>query len=113
MLKPSVDIKETGKNYVVSVEMPGVEKDQVNVSIDGNTLTISGEKKQETKKDDENYHYVERSYVSFQRVLNLPDDADTEDLDAGFKRGVLTLKIGRLKQAKSAGRTVEVRKDGD
>ena len=113
ILKPSIDIKETRKNYVVSVEMPGVDKDQVNVSIDGNSLTISGEKQQETKKDDENYHYVERSYGSFQRMLDLPRDANTDELDASFKKGVLTLKIGKSKEEKNSGRTVEIREEKD
>lgn len=111
-LKPYLDIKETKKQYVVSIEMPGVDKNEVNVSIDGNTLTVSGEKKQETRCEDEDYHYIERSYGSFQRVLNLPDDVDTDDLDASFKKGVLTLKIGRMEsKAQSSGRRVEIRQE--
>ncbi|MFT5115156.1 MAG: HSP20 family protein [Parasphingorhabdus sp.] len=109
MLSPSIDIKESRKNYVVSVEMPGVEKDRVNVSIDGNLLTIGGEKIQELKQDDEDYHHIERSFGSFQRMLDLPDNANTDQLDTSFKKGILTLKIGKHKEQASTGRNVDIR----
>ena len=99
MLTPSLDIKETDENYVVSVEIPGVAKEDVDIRVDGDTLTIHGEKKQERKEDKENYHCVERHYGSFERTLTIPKDANTDNIDAKFKDGVLTINIKR--QAKS------------
>lgn len=95
MLTPSIDIKETDENYVVSVEVPGVAKEDVDIRIDGDTLIIHGEKKQEKKEDKENYHCVERHYGSFERMLTIPKDANTENIDAKFKDGVLTIEIKR------------------
>ena len=105
MLTPSTDIKETDENYVVSVEVPGVAKEDVDIRIDGDTLTIHGEKKQEIKEDKENYHCVERHYGSFERMLTIPKDANTDDIDAKFKDGVLTIDIKR--KAKSVPKEVK------
>lgn len=100
ILSPNLDIKETNEDYVVSVEVPGVAKEDVDIRVEGNTLSIHGEKKQEKKEDKENYHCVERHYGSFERRLTLPQDANTESINANFKDGVLTIDIKR--QAKSA-----------
>lgn len=106
ILSPSIDIKESETDYVVSVEVPGVAKDDVDIRLEGNRLTIRGEKKQEKKEDKENYHCVERHYGSFERTLTLPQDANVDDVSANFKDGVLTIDIKR--KAKSAPK--EVRK---
>lgn len=105
MLAPNLDIKETDENYVISVEIPGVAKEDVDIRLDGDTLTIHGEKKQEKKEDKENYHCVERHYGSFERVLTIPKDANADNIDAKFKDGVLTINIKR--QAKSAPKEVK------
>lgn len=99
MLIPNLDIKETDEDYVVSVEIPGVAKEDVDIRLEGNTLVVHGEKKQEKKEDKENYHCVERHYGSFERRLTLPQDANAENVEAKFKDGVLTIDIKR--QAKS------------
>jgi HSP20 family protein len=109
-LTPEVDIKESDDSYTISAEVPGVAKDDVDIQIDGNTLIIKGEKKQEKKEEKENYHCVERHYGSFERMLTLPDDANAESIDAKFKNGVLTISIKR--QAKSEAketRKIEVK----
>jgi len=105
MLTPNIDIKETDENYVVSVEVPGVAKEDVDIRIDGDALIIRGEKKQEKKEDNENYHCVERHYGSFERMLTIPKDANADNIDAKFKDGVLTINIKR--QAKSVPREVK------
>ena len=104
-LTPSLDIKDTDDNYLINVEIPGVAREDVDIRVDGNTLIISGEKKQEKREDKENYHCIERRYGSFERMLTLPQDASTDDIDAKFKDGVLTVTIKRkaiskLKEAK-------------
>jgi HSP20 family protein len=99
LLTPELDIKETDKNYVLSLEVPGVAREDVDIRVDGDRLVIHGEKNQEQKKEDENYHCIERHYGSFERVLTLPKEANADNIDASFKDGVLTITIER--QAKS------------
>lgn len=100
LLKPSVNIKETKKEYQISVEIPGVEEGDIALELSGNSLVIKGEKKQEKTQDDENYHWVERSYGSFSRTLALPADADLEAIEAKFKSGVLNVNVPRRQVAK-------------
>lgn len=107
--KPSLDIKEGPKAYTITVEMPGVDKKDVDVEVEGNALIIRGEKRQEDKKDEEQYHYVERSYGSFQRMLAIPEDADAAGVDASFRDGVLTVTLPRKKEAASNSKKVEVK----
>lgn len=95
MLAPSLDIKDNADNYTINVEIPGVDSKDVDIRVDGNTLTISGEKKQEEKDEKENYHCIERRYGSFERTLTLPQDANVDNIDAKFKDGVLTVSIQR------------------
>jgi len=95
LLKPQVDIAATEKEYTVSVEVPGTNEKDVNVEISNNTMTIRGEKKQEKEDKNKDYYRIERSYGSFQRVLSLPEDVDQENIEARFKKGVLTIKMPR------------------
>lgn len=109
LLKPSVDISETKKNYKVRIEVPGVDKEGINVDVRNNSLVIRGEKKKEQVDEDEHYHRMERFYGSFQRILNLPPDAQTSDVDAKFKNGVLTLTVKRNPEKKvDGGHTIEI-----
>ena len=94
-LSPSLDIKDTDDNYLINLEIPGVAKEGVDIRVDGNTLTISGEKKQEKTEEKENYHCIERRYGSFTRTLSLPQDANVDNIDAKFKDGVLMVTIKR------------------
>jgi len=105
MLKPNVDIKENKKNYKITVEVPGVEENDVKLEFSEGTLTVSGEKKHEKEEKDENYHCVERSYGSFRRVLSLPEDIDEDAIEAKFKNGVLTITVPRKQIAKPKDET--------
>ncbi len=107
LLKPNVDIKETKKNYQITVEVPGVEEGDVKLELADGVLTVSGEKKYEKEEKDEHYHSVERSYGSFRRVLSLPEDANADDIDAKFKNGVLTISVPRKEISKSEGGNVK------
>ncbi|MBU6955835.1 Hsp20/alpha crystallin family protein [Hahella sp. HN01] len=111
LLKPNLDISEGKESYSISVELPGVSKEDVKVSLDGQRLTISGEKKHESEEKREDYHCVERSYGSFMRILTLPDNADGERLYANFKNGVLTLKVPKAGEVTVKGREVEIKGD--
>ena len=97
---PSVDITETKENFVVKAELPGLDGKDVNVSITGNLLTIKGEKKKETEDKDENRHYVERFFGSFQRSFQLPANVKSDKIDASFDKGVLKVTLPKTEEAK-------------
>lgn len=106
--RPSVDIKENRDHYILHVDMPGVEKDDVKVEVEGDALIIRGEKRQERDDSNDNYHFVERRYGAFRRILDLPADARSEDLKAKFQNGVLTITIGRNPEKAGNARQIEV-----
>jgi HSP20 family protein len=95
LFRPSLDITESEKSYTIKAEMPGVAREDIEVSVDGDSLIMRGEKREETVREDERCHYTERSYGSFQRVLALPADADPDGLTASFSDGVLTVTVKR------------------
>lgn len=109
MLRPSVDIAESKKEYRVDIEVAGIEPERIDLTVEGDALIISGEKRRETESDDEGYHRIERSYGQFRRVLSLPEDADADNIRAESKNGVLKVRIPRLKEAERPGaRKIEI-----
>lgn len=105
-ISPSVDIFEEKGDMVIKAEIPGMKKEDVNVSITDNLVTISGEKKQEEKVEKKNYHRVERSYGSFCRRFRLPDDVKSDDVKASFKNGVLEVRLPKMKEGKQKKITI-------
>jgi HSP20 family protein len=101
---PSIDVCETDK---VSAEMPGLERKDVEISIEDDTLTIRGEKKVEEERKDKNVQLRERSYCVFYRVLRLPPGVDPSNVQATMSNGVLKLTIP--KPAKSEPKKIEVK----
>ncbi len=99
---PKVEVKENGKSYTVTVELPGLDEKDVKVQVENDVLTISGEKNIEQTND--KTHYSERSYGSFTRAFTLPADTDRNGITATFAKGVLTLQI-----AKTATPSAEVK----
>ncbi|WPM31912.1 Hsp20/alpha crystallin family protein [Hydrogenobacter sp. T-2] len=96
---PVVDVYETDQELVVKVELPGVKKENVEVSIRDNALYIRGEKKEEKEEKTETYHRVERVYGRFERVLPLPTDVKVESAKAEFKDGVLEIRIPKAESS--------------
>ena len=105
-MAPSVDIFEEKGNMVIKAEMPGMSKEDVNVSITENTVTISGEKKQEEKVEKKDYYRVERSYGSFCRSFRLPENVNGDKVKASFKKGVLEVRIPKAKEGKQKKVTI-------
>ncbi len=99
-LAPAVDVTEDERAYKVSVELPGVKRDQVTVEVHENVLSIRGEKRSEREEKRDKTHWVERSYGSFTRSFSLPPTAVSEDLRASFNDGVLTIEIPKKEEAK-------------
>lgn len=97
---PSVDIKETKDEFVLMAEVPGMSKDDIKINISENTLTIKGEKKEEKKEDDHNYHRVERRYGTFQRSFTLPTQIKGDKVKAAYKDGVLTITMPKKEEVK-------------
>jgi HSP20 family protein len=97
---PLVDISEDDREYLIKAEMPEVKKEDVKVTAEAGTLTISGERKFEKKEKGKKYHRVERSYGSFVRNFSLPDDASPAQVSAEFKDGVLTVHLAKTEKAK-------------
>jgi len=90
---PQVDIVDNEKEIKVSVELPGLDEKDIDVSLSRDTLTISGEKQQEKEDKGKNYYRMERSYGSFKRTISIPCDIKTEAIDATFKNGVLSIVL--------------------
>ena len=97
---PAMDVRENDQHYAVTVELPGVRREDVHVELEQGMLTIRGEKTSEREEKKEHCRYSERTYGSFSRSFPLPTDADADRLDASFKDGVLSLTIPRSEQAK-------------
>lgn len=92
---PSVDISETENNFEVSVALPGMKKEDIEVDLDNSRLTISGERKFETEENGKNYHRVESGFGTFSRSFQLPDSIDQESVNAKYENGVLNITINK------------------
>ena len=97
---PSVDVAEHDNEYVVKVELPGVSKDDVNITMQDSVLTIRGEKKEEKETKESSYHRVERSYGSFQRSFTLPTTVKSDKVNASYKDGILTISLPKTEETK-------------
>lgn len=109
LFRPNLDIRESDKDYTVTLEMPGVSKDDVDVEVRGDALIVRGEKKNEESHEEGQYQYTERSYGSFQRALTLPEDADSENIQAKFDNGVLKITLPRREVGGGERQKVEVK----
>ena len=104
---PPVDIYENGNDEIVlKAELPGLQREDIELRVENNTLTLRGERKRESDIKQEQYHRVERSYGAFSRSFSLPSRIDTENVRAEFKEGVLSIKLPVKAEAKP--RQIEV-----
>ncbi len=106
-LVPHMDVSETDTELRIAAELPGVAENDVEVTLHEDVLTIRGEKKFERKDEKENYHFVERSYGTFQRSLRLPFRVEPDQVQAEFNNGVLTLTLPKVK-AQDRARRIQV-----
>ena len=108
MWSPSVDIFETPDSIVMKAELPGVSRDNIDIQVQDNTLTLKGERKSEHEVKEENYLRVERSYGAFQRTFNLPTGVQQGKIRAVFKDGVLEVTMPKAEEAKPTHVKIDV-----
>jgi HSP20 family protein len=98
---PAIDVAEDENNITVRAEVPGCNAEDIDISVYGNTLAISGEKKLKEEKKEKGYYHVESSYGTFRRELTLPTDVDSAKVEATCKEGILSITLPKAAKAKA------------
>ena len=106
---PAMDVTEDADAYKLTAELPGMSEKDIEVAVSDGTLTLKGEKKQETEQKDKNYYMSERAYGSFERSFTLPEGIDRDKVGAEFAKGVLTITLPKKPEAKVAPTKIEVK----
>jgi HSP20 family protein len=107
-IAPSIDIYEEGGDVVVKAELPGMKKEDIEVNLTDQAVTVSGEKKKEEKVEKKGYYRLERSYGSFARSFSLPAEVRPDDAKAQFKNGILEIRIPKTEEAKKKVKKVSI-----
>jgi HSP20 family protein len=94
--QPRIDVVDGEKSIEVTAELPGLDEDEIELTLSQNTLQISGEKKAESEDKGKNYYRMERSYGAFRRVIEMPSAVDADKVKATFKKGVLTVVLPKI-----------------
>jgi len=97
---PALDVVEDDKQVVVTAELPGVQKDDMEITVHNGVLTLRGEKKEEKTSEEGGYHRMERRYGKFEKSVRLPDYVDEDKIKATYRDGVLTLTMPKSEAAK-------------
>jgi HSP20 family protein len=98
---PDFEVRETKDSFVFKADLPGTNKDDLDISIVGNRLQVSGKREEEEETREDTYYAYERSYGTFTRTFTLPDAADTEHISSNLKDGVLTLVVPKTTESKA------------
>jgi HSP20 family protein len=107
LLAPAMDIEESPDEFVVTLELPGLKKDEVKIQFENGVLQVSGEKKSQREEKKASWHRVERRYGSFCRTLTVPSGVDTQHLKAELRDGVLSIHLAKLEEAKPTSIPIE------
>lgn len=105
---PPADVSETDSEYLIKADLPEVRKEDVSITVQDGVLTLSGERKQEKRVDDEKMHRVERVYGSFARRFALPENADEQGISAESRDGVILIHIPKVKVVQPQPRQIEI-----
>ena len=98
--RPSVDISETEGDFVVTADLPGMAREDLDVQVNNGRLTIKGERRRESASNEGNVHRVERAYGTFTRAFDLPTAVNADKIGASYKDGVLTVTVPKAEEAK-------------
>lgn len=109
---PPVDVFETKDSLVLKADLPQVNKEDVDISVDGNLLTIRGERKREKEINEKDYYRMERSYGTFSRSFTLPGTVNAEKIEASFEGGVLSVTLPKKEESKPKQIKVKVEGNG-
>ncbi len=106
---PAVDVSETDKAYEITAELPGMDEKNVEVKVANGVLSIKGEKQEEKEEKKKDYYKRERKFGSFERSFQVPDGVDTDKIEAGFKKGVLSVTLPKSVEAQKAEKKITVK----
>lgn len=107
--RPAIDIEENNGNLMVRAEIPGMNKENIKVSVKEDMLKISGERKQENETKEKTFHRIERSYGKFERIIRLPSEVDADKVKASYKDGVLNVTLPKPESMKPKQIDVEIK----
>jgi HSP20 family protein len=106
---PRIDFSETDDEFTIKADLPGVEEDKLDILISASgVLTIKGEREEKEEQKNHNYYRLERSYGSFERSITLPDNCDSDNINASFKDGILTLKCPKKELSAGAMKKIQI-----
>ncbi|NIX37231.1 MAG: Hsp20 family protein, partial [Nitrospinaceae bacterium] len=108
---PKMDISETDKEFKITAELPGMDEKDIDVSVSNDVLTLKGEKKAEKEEKKSNYYRMERSYGTFQRSIPLPAEIEKDQIQATFKKGILTVVIPKSEKAVKERKSIEIKSE--
>jgi len=111
LFQPRVEVKESANDLRISVELPGIDDKDLDVSITGDALTISGEKREEKEENTRGYYRMERSYGSFNRRIPFPCAIDKDKAEATFKKGVLNVILPKSADAKQQVKKIDIKRE--
>ncbi|MEX0853319.1 MAG: Hsp20/alpha crystallin family protein [Bauldia sp.] len=106
---PAVDIVERDKAFEITAEIPGMEEKDVELKVSSGVLTIKGEKSEEKEEKEKDYYLSERRYGAFERSFRIPDEVDTDKIEATFKKGVLTVTMPKKPEAQKPEKKITVK----
>ena len=107
---PAIEMFEEEDKFVVKAELPGMNEEDIDISVVGDTFTIKGERKAESEVKEENYHCCERSYGSFSRSIALPSNVDAENIEACYEDGILEVSLPKVPEVKPKKIAVSAKK---
>ncbi len=108
-LTVSLDLAETKDNIIVKAEIPGIDSEDIDISLSGNILTIKGEKRQVEIDKDEDFHRIERTYGEFSRSVRLPCEVEADNITATYKKGVLNITLPKCEPARPKRIKIDVK----
>ena len=106
---PAVDVAEKDNQYQISAELPGMDQNNIEVTLSNGVLTIKGEKKEEKEESKKDYYLSERRYGSFQRSFQVPEGVDAEKIEANFKNGILTVSLPKTAAAQKDQKKIAIK----
>jgi HSP20 family protein len=105
---PAVNVKESDKELLVTAELPGMNKDDIKLEVNDSVLTLRGERSEEKSEEHDRWHVMERSHGSFSRSFQLPENVNTDEIQASYKDGVLQLTIPKVVEQKPEPKKITI-----